>query len=173
MLCNFCADWACGGATKTIRVGSGGVMLPIIAPLVVAEQFGTLEALYPRRIDLGLGRAPAATFLPCRLCGETWVRRANDFLTNLRSCVATSARKGLGRWCMHPRAGKQCANHLAWFQWISARGLPGLAGFAIRICGAFFAGVSVCGVKALSRAISPKRGAARTSSDGSCSGDRG
>src|SRR6202041_709175 len=46
------------GATKTIRVGSGGVMLPNHAPLVVAEQFGTLDALYPGRIDLGLGRAP-------------------------------------------------------------------------------------------------------------------
>ena len=45
-------------ATKTIRVGSGGVMLPNHAPLVVAEQFGTLEAMYPGRIDLGLGRAP-------------------------------------------------------------------------------------------------------------------
>jgi len=45
-------------ATKTIRVGSGGVMLPNHAPLVVADQFGTLEALYPGRIDLGLGRAP-------------------------------------------------------------------------------------------------------------------
>jgi luciferase family oxidoreductase group 1 len=45
-------------ATTTIRVGSGGVMLPNHAPLVVAEQFGTLEAMYPERIDLGLGRAP-------------------------------------------------------------------------------------------------------------------
>jgi luciferase family oxidoreductase group 1 len=45
-------------ATKRIRVGSGGVMLPNHAPLVVAEQFGTLEALYPGRIDLGVGRAP-------------------------------------------------------------------------------------------------------------------
>jgi luciferase family oxidoreductase group 1 len=44
--------------TKTIRVGSGGVMLPNHAPLVIAEQFGTLEALFPGRIDLGLGRAP-------------------------------------------------------------------------------------------------------------------
>ena len=44
--------------TKTIRVGSGGVMLPNHAPLVVAEQFGTLATLYPGRIDLGLGRAP-------------------------------------------------------------------------------------------------------------------
>jgi luciferase family oxidoreductase group 1 len=48
------------GATKSIRVGSGGVMLPNHAPLVVAEQFGTLEAMYPGRIDLGLGRAPGS-----------------------------------------------------------------------------------------------------------------
>ncbi len=49
------------GATSTIRVGAGGIMLTNHAPLVVAEQFGTLEALYPGRIDLGLGRAPGAT----------------------------------------------------------------------------------------------------------------
>jgi luciferase family oxidoreductase group 1 len=46
------------GGTKTIRVGAGGIMLPNHAPLVIAEQFGTLETLYPGRIDLGLGRAP-------------------------------------------------------------------------------------------------------------------
>lgn len=46
------------GHTKNIRVGSGGIMLPNHAPLVIAEQFGTLEAIYPGRIDLGLGRAP-------------------------------------------------------------------------------------------------------------------
>ena len=48
------------GATSTLRVGSGGIMLPNHAPLVIAEQFGTLEALYPGRIDLGLGRAPGS-----------------------------------------------------------------------------------------------------------------
>lgn len=46
------------GGTRTIRVGAGGIMLPNHAPLVIAEQFGTLETLYPGRIDLGLGRAP-------------------------------------------------------------------------------------------------------------------
>jgi luciferase family oxidoreductase group 1 len=46
------------GGTRTIRVGSGGIMLPNHSPLVIAEQFGTLESLYPGRIDLGLGRAP-------------------------------------------------------------------------------------------------------------------
>ena len=46
------------GGTKTIRVGAGGIMLPNHSPIVIAEQFGTLESLYPGRIDLGLGRAP-------------------------------------------------------------------------------------------------------------------
>ena len=46
------------GGTSRIRVGAGGIMLPNHAPLVIAEQFGTLAALYPGRIDLGLGRAP-------------------------------------------------------------------------------------------------------------------
>ena len=54
------------GGTKTIRVGSGGVMLPNHAPLVVAEQFGTLATLYPGRIDLGLGRAPGTDRLTMR-----------------------------------------------------------------------------------------------------------
>lgn len=48
------------GVTKQIRVGSGGIMLPNHSPLIVAEQFGTLETLFPGRIDLGLGRAPGA-----------------------------------------------------------------------------------------------------------------
>ncbi|MBB3192385.1 LLM class flavin-dependent oxidoreductase [Halomonas cerina] len=48
------------GATERLRVGSGGIMLPNHPPLVVAEQFGTLETLYPDRIDLGLGRAPGS-----------------------------------------------------------------------------------------------------------------
>jgi luciferase family oxidoreductase group 1 len=48
--------------TSTIRVGSGGIMLPNHAPLIIAEQFGTLESLYPGRIDLGLGRAPGTDF---------------------------------------------------------------------------------------------------------------
>lgn len=48
------------GGTSTIRVGSGGIMLPNHSPLVIAEQFGTLETLYPGRIDLGVGRAPGS-----------------------------------------------------------------------------------------------------------------
>jgi len=57
---------AVAGATSTIRVGSGGVMLPNHAPLVIAEQFGTLEALFPDRIDLGLGRAPGTDMTTAR-----------------------------------------------------------------------------------------------------------
>jgi luciferase family oxidoreductase group 1 len=49
-----------GAATSTIRIGAGGIMLPNHAPLVIAEQFGTLEALFPGRVDLGLGRAPGS-----------------------------------------------------------------------------------------------------------------
>src|SRR5215210_7226749 len=54
------------GGTSTIRVGAGGIMLPNHAPLVVAEQFGTLESLYSNRIDLGLGRAPGTDPLTVR-----------------------------------------------------------------------------------------------------------
>src|SRR3712207_1612947 len=54
------------GGTRTIRVGAGGIMLPNHAPLVIAEQFGTLDALYPGRIDLGLGRAPGTDQLTLR-----------------------------------------------------------------------------------------------------------
>jgi luciferase family oxidoreductase group 1 len=60
-------------ATNTLRVGSGGVMLPNHAPLVIAEQFATLEALYPGRIDLGLGRAPGTDHVTARA-----LRRALD-----------------------------------------------------------------------------------------------
>jgi luciferase family oxidoreductase group 1 len=58
-------------ATSTLRVGSGGVMLPNHSPLVVAEQFGTLEALHPGRIDLGLGRAPGTDHTTARALRRT------------------------------------------------------------------------------------------------------
>lgn len=66
-------------ATKTIRVGSGGVMLPNHAPLVVAEQFGTLDALYPGRIDLGLGRAPGGDFATMRALRRDLHQGGDDF----------------------------------------------------------------------------------------------
>jgi len=66
-------------ATKAIRVGSGGVMLPNHAPLVVAEQFGTLEALYPGRIDLGLGRAPGGDFQTMQALRRDLGQGGDDF----------------------------------------------------------------------------------------------
>jgi luciferase family oxidoreductase group 1 len=66
-------------ATSTIRVGSGGIMLPNHAPLVVAEQFGTLEALYPGRIDLGLGRAPGGDFHTMRALRRDLRQTGDDF----------------------------------------------------------------------------------------------
>jgi luciferase family oxidoreductase group 1 len=66
-------------ATSTIRVGSGGVMLPNHAPLVVAEQFGTLEALHPGRIDLGLGRAPGTDMRTARALRHRFDLGADHF----------------------------------------------------------------------------------------------
>jgi luciferase family oxidoreductase group 1 len=66
-------------ATQTIRVGSGGIMLPNHAPLVVAEAFGTLEAIYPGRIDLGLGRAPGTDQLTMRALRRNRTETEEDF----------------------------------------------------------------------------------------------
>ena len=66
-------------ATHSIRVGSGGIMLPNHAPLVVAEQFGTLEAIYPGRIDLGLGRAPGGDFMTMRALRRDLGQSGDDF----------------------------------------------------------------------------------------------
>jgi len=76
------------GATRSIRVGSGGVMLPNHAPLVVAEQFGTLESLFPGRIDLGLGRAPGSDMATMRALRRDLGTSGDDFpelLQELRS----------------------------------------------------------------------------------------
>jgi luciferase family oxidoreductase group 1 len=65
--------------TRTIRVGSGGIMLPNHAPLVVAEQFGTLETLFPGRIDLGLGRAPGTDQNTSRALRRDLATNADQF----------------------------------------------------------------------------------------------
>lgn len=65
--------------TSTIRVGAGGVMLPNHSPLVIAEQFGTLEALFPGRIDLGLGRAPGSDQAAARAMRRTLSSDPNEF----------------------------------------------------------------------------------------------
>src|SRR5687768_10307747 len=65
--------------TQTIRIGSGGIMLPNHAPLVVAEQIGTLEALFPGRIDLGLGRAPGTDPVTMRALRRNVAGRGEEF----------------------------------------------------------------------------------------------
>jgi len=68
-----------GAATSRIRIGSGGVMLPNHSPLVIAEQFGTLEALFPGRVDLGLGRAPGTDMRTARALRRNLEAGAENF----------------------------------------------------------------------------------------------
>lgn len=69
--------------TQKIRVGSGGIMLPNHSPLIVAEQFGTLETLYPNRIDLGLGRAPGTDGLTSQAIRKDFFEEAQHFPKNV------------------------------------------------------------------------------------------
>jgi luciferase family oxidoreductase group 1 len=91
--------------TRSIRVGAGGIMLPNHSPLVIAEQFGTLESLYPGRIDLGLGRAPGTDQLTLRalrrgpMSAETFpqdVLELQAFLGPLKAGQAVQAVPGTG-----------------------------------------------------------------------------
>ncbi|OCA90589.1 luciferase [Bacillus sp. FJAT-27225] len=89
--------------TNSIRVGSGGVMLPNHSPLVIAEQFGTLESLFPSRIDLGLGRAPGTDQLTASALRRDWRTSADDFpnqVEELRAYFDPSRREGV----IHVRA---------------------------------------------------------------------
>ncbi len=86
------------GGTATIRVGSGGVMLPNHAPLVIAEQFGTLASLYPGRIDLGLGRAPGTDGRTRRRCGGTWPAATLSRRTSW-NYSPISSRRSPASWC--------------------------------------------------------------------------
>jgi luciferase family oxidoreductase group 1 len=76
------------GGTKTIRVGSGGIMLPNHSPLVIAEQFGTLAALYPNRIDLGLGRAPGTDMATARALRRDPMSSADHFPEDVQELQA-------------------------------------------------------------------------------------
>lgn len=69
--------------TQNIRVGSGGIMLPNHAPLIVAEQFGTLETLFPNRIDLGLGRAPGTDGLTAQAIRKDFFEQSQRFPQNV------------------------------------------------------------------------------------------
>jgi luciferase family oxidoreductase group 1 len=74
--------------TKTIRVGAGGVMLPNHSPLVIAEQFGTLESLYPGRIDLGLGRAPGTDMATTRALRRDSKATGDEFPESVKELQA-------------------------------------------------------------------------------------
>lgn len=84
------------GSTSTIRVGSGGIMLPNHASLVIAEQFGTLETLYPGRIDLGVGRAPGSDVLTARALRRN-LNTEDDFPAQVAELLAYLAPAGSGQ----------------------------------------------------------------------------
>jgi luciferase family oxidoreductase group 1 len=87
-----------GAATSTIRIGAGGIMLPNHAPLVIAEQFGTLDALFPGRIDLGLGRAPGSDQRVAQAIRRTLETDPNAFprdVLELQSYFADDGQTGI------------------------------------------------------------------------------
>jgi luciferase family oxidoreductase group 1 len=82
--------------TSTIRIGAGGIMLPNHAPLVIAEQFGTLESLFPGRIELGLGRAPGSDHITARALRRNLASDADEFpqdVLELQDYFADSPRR--------------------------------------------------------------------------------
>jgi luciferase family oxidoreductase group 1 len=92
------------GGTSTIRVGSGGIMLPNHAALVIAEHFGTLETLYPGRIDLGVGRAPGSDSVAAQALG--YKTAEEDFPRQVGELLAYLAPAGAGqRLTAYPGAG--------------------------------------------------------------------
>src|SRR5690348_17023040 len=93
------------GTTSRIRVGAGGIMLPNHSPLVIAEQFGTLEALYPGRIDLGLGRAPGSDQATARALRRNLDTDPEAFPHDVLELIAHFEGRGLVRAV--PGAGQQ------------------------------------------------------------------
>jgi luciferase family oxidoreductase group 1 len=86
------------GGTRTIRIGAGGIMLPNHSPLVIAEQFGTLESLFPGRIDLGLGRAPGSDHTTARALRRNLASDADEFpqdVVELMDYFADSPRRNV------------------------------------------------------------------------------
>ncbi len=118
------------GGTQTIRVGSGGIMLPNHAPLVVAEAFGTLAELYPNRIDLGLGRAPGTDQYTMRALRRHNQESADDFPREVAELMSYLAPAQEGqRITANPGAGTQVPIWLLGSSLFSAqlaaqRGLP-------------------------------------------------
>jgi luciferase family oxidoreductase group 1 len=119
--------------TKTIRVGAGGIMLPNHAPLVIAEQFGTLAALFPGRIDLGLGRAPGTDQPTARALRRDLHAAADAFPRDVVELQAYFApRSPARRMRAVPGAGHQGADLDARLQPLR-RAAGGAAGPALRL----------------------------------------
>ncbi|TBV15667.1 LLM class flavin-dependent oxidoreductase [Stutzerimonas kirkiae] len=116
--------------TERIRLGSGGIMLPNHAPLVIAEQFGTLEALYPGRIDLGLGRAPGADQFTARALRRDRLGSADDFPADVEELQALlGPRQAQQQVIAMPGVGSQVpiwllGSSLFSAQLAAAKGLP-------------------------------------------------
>jgi luciferase family oxidoreductase group 1 len=118
------------GATKTIRVGAGGIMLPNHAPLVIAEQFGTLAALYPGRIDLGVGRAPGTDQTTMRALRRSLAADPDGFPRDVLELIAYLSPPSPGQLVQAiPGAGSQVpvwilGSSLYGAQLAAALGLP-------------------------------------------------
>lgn len=113
--------------TSKIRVGSGGIMLPNHAPLVIAEQFGTLESMYPGRIDLGLGRAPGTDQVTARALRRENMSNEEDFPEQLRE-LRSYLNPSLSAHSRHVRATPgEGLNIPIW--------LLGSSGFSARLAG--------------------------------------
>ncbi|HMV36448.1 MAG TPA: LLM class flavin-dependent oxidoreductase [Turneriella sp.] len=117
------------GGTKTIRVGAGGIMLPNHSPLVIAEQFGTLESLYPGRIDLGLGRAPGTDQLTAQALRRNAHLAADNFPHDVLELLNLFSEKPEGKVRAVPGQGLQVpvwilGSSLYGAQLAAAYGLP-------------------------------------------------
>ena len=144
--------------TTTLRVGSGGIMLPNHAPLVIAEQFGTLEALYPGRIDLGLGRAPGTDQVTSRALRRD-PTAADDFPDQVQELITL-----LGR--PNPAQRIKAIQHLQ-------RAPGGFPRAALRVRRPFRSAPAARSPQDLSREFPSLSPLAATVRDGGRTGDRG
>jgi luciferase family oxidoreductase group 1 len=144
-------------ATSTIRVGSGGVMLPNHAPLVVAEQFGTLEALHPGRIDLGIGRAPGTDQLTALALRRTIEGlSAEGFPAELADLIGLFSGEADGRITATPGRGDMPAIWLLGSSGYSAQ-LAGLLGLPFSFAHHFSSANTVPALSLYRRNFRPSR----------------
>ena len=111
--------------THSIRIGAGGIMLPNHAPLLIAEQFGTLAALHPGRVDLGLGRAPGSDQITARAMRRTLHGAGEEFPQDVVELMELfpAGRTGPARCRRFPAPGSTCRSG-SWAPAPMARSLP-------------------------------------------------